>query len=382
MPFDRLNLSQLRAQVAADINASLPGTDALLRYSNLGITGEVQAGLADALFGYLDWIALQACPFTATDEYLEGWAAAAPGGGVFRKPAVPSSGTATFTGTNGAAIPVGSALNRSDGAAYVTTAAGVIADGAATVAIAAADAGSTGNAAVGTTLYLAVGISGVDAVATVGSEAAGGSDIEPDYQLRSRMLQAYANRPQGGNIDDYGEWALAVPGVTRVWVMAGAMGPGTVVLYFMMDVAEAAHGGFPQGSNGVSTYETRDTAATGDQLTLADALFTEQPVHPVVYAVAPTANTVNLTINGLADTDAGTQAAVEAAFAAALLASGSPGGVTSVSSIEVAIGAVSGTDGFVITAITCSAGSVSPGSAGNITSNAGALPVPGTVTYT
>lgn len=55
----------------------------------------------------------------------------------------------------------------------------------------------------------------------------------------------YPAPPQGGSADDYDAWVRTVPGVTRVWLNPLGAGPGTVVLYTMFDLAEAAHGGFP-----------------------------------------------------------------------------------------------------------------------------------------
>jgi len=378
MPFARPTLSELRIQTATDINAGLPGVDALLRHSNLGIIADMVAGGLSGLYGYLDWLALNQVPFTATGEYLEGWAALK---GVTRKPAARAAGAAVFTGTNGRVIPAGSPVTRSDGFNYTTTADGTVASGTVSVPIQAIDAGAGGNSADGATMLLEVGISGISGTGAADGPVTGGADVEPDDQLRNRMIKAYSRPPQGGSEADYEEWALAVPGVTRCWVKPSAMGPGTIVLLFMMDDAESAFGGFPQGTDGCATNETRDTAATGDQLALADAIFSKQPVTALVYAVAPSANTIGLTLAGISGASTAVKAAIAAAFSDALRYGATPGGVTDVSSIEAAIAAVNGSAGFVITNITASAGTISPGSAGNITSNAGALPVPGAIAY-
>jgi uncharacterized phage protein gp47/JayE len=88
---------------------------------------------------------------------------------------------------------------------------------------------------------------------------------------------------------------------------------------------------------------------------------------------------------------------VAAAVSAVLLANGSPGGVTllaeqvteglsagviNLSDIDAAIGSVSGASGFVVTAVSCTDGTVTPGGNGNITSDTGYLPVLGTITWT
>lgn len=376
MPFARPTLTELRTQAANDIDADLAGSGALLRYSNLGILGAMLAALANGHYGYLDWIARQSVPFTATDEYLEGWAALK---GVTRKPATAASGYATFPGS--VTLSAGAAITRGDGVAYVSTADAPASGGSVVVPIVATTPGATTNAPIGTGMVLDVAVVGITATGTVSTALTGGADIELDDDLRSRMLAEYAAPPQGGAQRDYPEWALEVPGVTRAWAYANSVGAGTVSVLFMMDDVEAAYGGFPQGSNGVASVEPRDTPATGDQLLVANALYGQQPVTALVYAAAPIANTIGLTIAGIPGVSGATQAAIAAAVRKALLLEAQPGGVTDISAIEAAIAAVAGTAGFVLTAVTASAGTVSPGSAGNITSNTGALPVLGAIAY-
>ena len=119
MTFARPTLDELRKQTQTDLQSALPGADALLRYSNLAILANILAGLATGHYGYLDYIARQATPFTAIGEMLEGWAGLK---GVTRKPATAAAGTVVFTGTVGATIPAGTSVLRSDGFAFTTTA--------------------------------------------------------------------------------------------------------------------------------------------------------------------------------------------------------------------------------------------------------------------
>jgi len=378
MPFARPNLSTLRARIASDINAGLSGIDSLLRYANLRILGDAFAGIINGLYGYLDWIAKQAVPFTATDEYLEGWAALK---GVVRKPATASVGVVTFNASSGT-IPQGAAVTRSDGVQFLVVADAVAAEGIVEASVRAAQTGAGGNTSAGITMTLASAISGISSLGTVTTALVGGADVELDDAFKSRMIAAYSHPPQGGSATDYVNWALAVPGVTRAWAVPGAYGPGSVGVLFMMDDVNSEFGGFPQGTDGAATAEARGPVGMGDQLMLADALFTLQPVTALVLALAPTPNTIALTIAGLSGTSSPTRTAILAAFKRALQQTAVPGGSTPLSAIEAAIAAVTGTTGFVITAVTASAGSVSPGSAGNITSNAGALPIAGAITYT
>lgn len=379
MTFARPTLDDLRKQSQADLQSALPGADALLRYSNLSILANILAGLATGHYGYLDYIARQATPFTAIAEMLEGWAGLK---GVTRKPATAAAGAVTFTGIVGTTIPTGTSVLRGDGYAYATTADATVGAGGTVLApISAVTAGTAGNAIDGSAFALTSGVSGIAAAGTATGPVTGGAEVETDDSLRSRMLLAYASPPQGGSASDYRQWALAVPGVTRAWVAPGGMGPSTVVLYFMMDDAQSSHGGYPQGTNGVAAAEARDVAATGDQLTVANAIFLRQPVTPIIYAVSPQANQLGFTIAGLVSASTTLKAAIASAITRALLASAVPGGVTNMSTVEAAIAAVNGSAGFVITSVTASAGTVTPGAAGNIVSNAGCLPALGGISW-
>lgn len=373
MPFSRPTLSDVQTQVAQDIAGQLPGADALLRFSNLGILGRAQAGLAHLHYGYLDWISRQAVPYTATGEFLEAWAALK---GVTRKPAAQASGSITFTGTNGAVIPAGTPFVRSDGEQYTSTADATVSSGAAVVqATANADAtgqqGAFGNCNVGTSMSLGTSIAGVQSGGTVTTAFTSGADLESDDSLRMRMLSAFQQTPQGGALNDYLQWALDVPGVTRSWCKPNGAGAGTVVVYTMWDQSESAHSGFPQGTDGVATSETRATAATGDQLTVANAIFPLQPVTALVYSVAPILAAQNFTISGISTASAATKTLINAAIDGVFYLYGSPLGATiALSLIESAIAAIAGTTGFLITT-----------PSGNITTSVGSLPIRGVVTY-
>jgi len=367
MPYARPTLSGLQETVASDIAASLKGSDALLRFSNLGITGRAQAGLANMHYGYLDWIAKQAVPFTCTDEFLEGWAALKR---VFRLPPVSAAGIATFNGAPGKSIPKGAGIARSDGVAFVATALAVVAaDGIASVPVSAvADPagllGAFGNTPTGAAMTLSQSIAGIQSTGAVTTEIKGGADLEGSDSLRSRMLAAYQQAPQGGGRSDYESWAKAAPGVSRAWAVPNGFGLGTVVVFTMFDQVRAASGGFPQGSDGVAAAEPRGIAASGDQLTVANTLYDVQTAVGLVYAAAPIPHPVDLAILGL---DPSLQAAVTAAVAATLLTQGKPGGTVPFGAIWSAIA----------TAVNGSAFTVTP--TADVVCGFGQLPVVGTI---
>lgn len=369
MPYSRPTLSDLRTQVAQQIAAALPGSDPLLRTSVLKILGDITAGAAHLQYGYLDWIAQQSNPFTASDEYLEAWAALKS---VTRLASTPATGTATFTGTNGTVVPSGTVFVRGDGWRYTTTAPATVAGGVVTVS-AQADAGSTGNADNGTLVNMFSAIVGINSAGVATSAFTGGADVEDDDSLRARMLLAYQQPARGGSKADYIRWAREVAGVTRAWCLPHADGAGTVAMYVMLDVAQAVHDGFPQGVSGAAAGESRAAAATGDQLTVANYIFGLQPVTHLVKVYAPAQNPVNFTITGLSLATLATQNAVKAAIKQVLVEQGSVDAsptTVQLSYILAAIAAVPNTTGFVVT---------SP--AANIVSAAGTLPVLGTVSF-
>ncbi len=379
MPFSRPTLNQLLALVAADVASAKPGADALLRFGNLQTISKMLAGLAYLHYGYEDWIAKQCVPFTATDEFLEGWAALK---NVFRKPATVWTGTTLFTGcTPLTLIFSGTPVVRGDGKTYTSTATATVDGGGnATVPIRADETGAASNNDIGIILTLGVAITGIQSNSAVASVTAEGVNLESDDSLRARMLEAYREPAMGGAVADYIIWATQIPAVTRAWCKPNGFGAGTVIVYFMMDEAESLHGGFPQGTNGVAAAETRDTAATGDQLIVANYIYPLQPVTALVYSYAPANNAVAFTINNSAGWSIDTKNAVEAAMADVFFRLGSVGGVympdgstageIDLNEFEVAISSVPGTGGFVIAI-----------PSGNITSADGFLPTLGVVTF-
>ncbi len=374
MPYSRPPLSTLKTQAAQDIQAQLPGTDPLLRFNNLGILGRMLAGLINLVYGYLDWIARMAVPWTALNEYLIGWGSLK---NVNLKAATQAAGIFTIAQSQtGVTVYAGTPVSRGDNFEYLSTADATV-DGGGNVAIPvkAVNPGALGNADPGVVLTLGTLVAGVQSSGPVTTRIAGGTDDETMPAYQGRVLQAYRQPPQGGAYADYIEWAEQVPGVTRAWCNPNGMGAGTVVVLIMLDVVNTGSGGFPVGTNGVAAADPRAAAATGDQLTVANYIYGDntterQPVTALVYVVAPTPQVVNFTIDHSATWSAGLKASVTAAINEVFLTFGTPGGVIDLSDIEEAIAAIPGTEGFVIAAPT-----------DNITLATGALPVIGVITW-
>lgn len=376
MPYQRPVLSDLISQANADVIASAGD---LLPIDVLTLLATDQAGLTNLHFGHIDRVSLECTPWSAIDA-LEAWAALRK---VLRIAATEASLLAIFTGPNGTPILAGGTVTRQDGEAYSITTGGTIASGSVSITITDNTSGSQGNCAVGTPLTLGAAPLGVNAAGVAGTSVSVGTDAETDDALRTRMLQIYAAPAQGGSQSDYVEWAMAVPGVTRAWVTPLGGGDGTVYVYTMLDVIEAAFGGIPQGADGVATLETRDTAATGDQLAVANAIFPLRPVTALVYSKAPVAYPVAFRIIDVLPSTADMQAAITAALAAAFQRSaapsgtawpvtvpGSPNGKLYMSAFTAALDAVAGLQRYTL---------VTPNTA--VTAPTGDIPTLGTITW-
>lgn len=366
MPFARPSLTQLRDHAIQDITASgVPGLSGLLRNAVLRVLAWCMAGLAYLVYGYADWIARMGVPFTAEDEFMYAWAALV---GINPSDATPARGTALFSGVPDRLLPAQTPLTRSDGTPYETTAEGHVGlDGFVTVPILALVPGAFTNCDPQTPMSIARPISGINSGGLTIGETVGGADQEPKPLTRSRMLARYREPPQGGAFNDYQQWALEVPGVTRAWTAPLGAGAGTVIVYPMFDDNE--HGGFPQGTDGVSAAEHRTGApapATGDQLLVADHIWGPQPVTALVIVCAPAPHPVDVTLIALDPNTEDIREGVEASLRDLFLLSGEVAGTLYPSQFYEAILATPGIRTFTMTV-----------PAGPVTAPGGALPVLG-----
>jgi uncharacterized phage protein gp47/JayE len=328
--FNRPTLSALREQARGAIAARLPGADPALARSVLGVLADVYAGLLHHQYAYLDWMVGQLIPVTAEAEYLERWCRLV---GITRRPAAASTGTVQFLGTDGAAIPAGTRLVRSDGAAYLTQAETAIAAGAALAAVEAEEAGEAGDLAAGGSLALATAIPGVLGTATVQAPGlAGGAPAEADAELRERLRARLSSPPQGGAAADYVAWAMEVPGVTRAWCTPLARGAGTVNLTFIK-------GG--RADVIPSPAEVAEVQAHIDPL---------RPVTADVLVFAPTPAPLAITIGGLNPDTAAVRGRVEEELRAQILRDAEPGGTIRRSRLIEAVGRAAGENWHTMTA--------------------------------
>lgn len=368
MPFNRPTLTEHKNRILQDLqSASLPGVTNITRFSVLGVFAKVWAGLAHLHDAFLDWIARQGVPWTATDENLEAWGNLK---GITRKPASSASGSVTFQAVAGSSIPAGTSVSVGGiGTGTTTEDSTTGTSGAVTVPVTLSGPGASGNVPSGTLAELTSPVPGVQSNGTVAAPFTGGADAETDDSFRNRALEAYRAGGKNGRAQDYIDWALAVPGITRAWVNPNGFGAGTVVLYVMLD-ENSASGGFPIGDNGAATAETRYHHATGDQLRVANSLYDQQPVTALLIVCSPAAQPVDFVISGLGSANtAANQQAITAALSDVFKRISQPGGAVYPSSWNAALDALSLPQYEI----------VSPTSP--VTGTVGSLPVLGSVTF-
>ncbi|MBA8064799.1 baseplate J/gp47 family protein [Citrobacter freundii] len=379
MPFKRKTLTELRDENRNFLQAELKNVGVLLRFANLKVVADMDAGMAHLHYGYLDYMALQSNPFTATGEYLAGWMALKR---VYRKPAsAAKSKNVKAVGTANRIIPAGTILNRGDGYQYTVATEIKIQDsgeghGGITAVLPdvtdnVTGGGANGNADAGTVLTLDINIAGVEAQLTLIEEATGGADIEDEEAFRSRGLLSWQEPPQGGSDTDYKKWALEVSGVTRAWVKRRLNGAGTVGVYIMCD--GNLNDGFPVGTDGISQLEEWGSVkASGDQLSVADHIYPLQTDTAIIFVCSPIRKTINFEIAGIKDADSTVVSSIKEALTSLFFDESNPDGSGKIdlSDINKSISNVDGTKGYILNI---------PSS--NITFKIGEIPVLGEVKF-
>ena len=354
MPFARPTLEELINRVATDIASRLPGMSySLLRRSLAGALARAEAGAVHSLYGYLDFIARQALPDTAEDEFLLRWVAIwLPDG---RKSATFSSGTnaVQVSGSIGVLVPDGTLFVRADGQQFKSVGDVTLSGSTALISVQSLEASALSNTGAGVSLSLLVPVSGLSSTAVVVSPGiTGGNDQETLQALQARLIRRIQQPPQGGSAADYETWALEVPGVTRAWVKPLYLGPGTVAVFIANDNAV--------------------TAPIPDAGTVAAALayITDKaPVTAVVSVFAPSVYLVPVSAK-LSPNNSATSSAAALELQDLFKRDAEPGGTIPLSKIREAVSIASGVTDSQVTAPVADA-----------VAGAGAIPVLGTLTW-
>lgn len=353
MPWTTPTLQDVRGLVKSNVTALLR-SGPMIANSVLRVMSDANAGLAYLTLLYLDWLAKQLLPDKAEDEWLirhaNIWLPDGP------KVATFAIGVATVTGIDGTPLAIGAQMTvptQSGIITFVTTQTITVGPAATPVNIAALTAGVTG-LETGASLSFVIGVAGVDGQATV-SAIADGVDAETDDELRVRVLDRIRKPPMGGDADDYVQWALQVPAVTRAWSYPLEMGIGTVTVRFMMDDLRAGSGGFPN---------------PGDVATVDAHMQIMRPVAIKDYFTqAPIPYPINVAISNLDSDDAATRAAITASLLIAFLERSLPGQTWYRAWTDEAIAAAAGVDHYDLTATD------------TVMASNGYMPTLGTITY-
>lgn len=283
--------------------------------------------------------------------------------GIVRRQASKALGTATGSATTGVVFPAGLIFVRADGARFETTASAIGVGGQVAFEIRAIEPGAAGNTDAGVTMAPedVIGIPDFSGLLTVGSAGlGGGAEAEDLEEFRARILARKRNPPHGGSKADWQRWALEVPGVTAAFVDTFAGDSREVWIAFL----------FEGRANGIPT--SGDVAVV--QAYLDDDA--RRPVTARVSAVAPTTQAVAMTIRIEPDT-AEIRSRVQAEIAAMFADRAKPA-TPNASAIFYR--------GWIAEAIARAVGednhTLSVPSADIVVSTPGAIPIPGTITWT
>ncbi|WP_284201815.1 baseplate J/gp47 family protein, partial [Gluconobacter albidus] len=286
---------------------------------------------------------------------------------VFRNTAATATGTVVFTGTAGTLIPLGTELIRADGTIYTTTTSGDVGDN---ISVVATSSGIDGNAPSGTQLLVSPVVAGVDNSLTIANAITGGTDVEDDAALRSRMYASAQTIPAGGSPADHVNWLEAVPGVVQAWCDPVPT-TGNIVTCYVMFADDNGNNGLPTGTSGCASNETRLPAASGDLLTVANAVYDQKPVGELMWIAAPLPQPIDITISGMTGVTAAIQANIQKALTTYVRSIATPLGTTVyLASLESVIVNTASTTSFTLS---------SPAS--NVSVPLGSVPVIGTITY-
>lgn len=210
--------------------------------SEKGMLAAIARAHATGLYGahlHLSWNVQQLMPDTAEAEFLIRHASI---WGVYQRPATKAVGLALFTGVPGTAVPAGLDMRLPAGGLAITSAGGVL-DGAgeATIALEAAEGGSTGNTAPGATLPIVTVQAGLDPQAAVldADGMAGGAEEETDESLLARVLIEIREPGHGGAKHDYRVWIQNSFAVAKIATVPLWVGPGSVGVVVAMGTAVA-----------------------------------------------------------------------------------------------------------------------------------------------
>jgi len=235
MPWSKPTLRDLVERASEDLSARLLDGAPLRPQSTLSVLAITRAGGEHMMYGFLAWAFQQIFPDKAESEFLDDWAAV---WGLKRKPPSASLGRVLVTGRPGSVLPEGALAQSPENISYRLAGLALPSEGDSSPGSAdvtaeteaeAVEPGPLGNLPPGAQLQLISPVAGIRPEITVTADGLkGGADLEPDDDLRRRLLLRIQESPHGGAKADYVQWALEVPGVARAKCFPLYAGLGTV----------------------------------------------------------------------------------------------------------------------------------------------------------
>ena len=357
------SLEDLGAAARKYFTQSIPGTVASVWANTFTVFGKVLALAGYHLELRRAWLVRQLFASTADEVWLRRHGFEL---GLQPYAALPALGTITLPATSGLVVPAGLQFARADGLTVTSLATATASGTSVALTVQADAAGEAGNTDAGTVLTLVeiddapAGLGTTGTVDTAG--LAGGGDAEGLEPFRARVLARKRALPQGGSASDYETWVREALGADVAAVYVDSFQDDARFVWVAFTVADQP--------NGIPTV---------GQVAIAQAYLDDPVRRPVTarpVAIAPTPVPVPLLIGGLSPDTPTIRASIGAEVAAVYADRAAPGTpsaafVLSVSWLDEAVSRATGEDRHRL---------VLP--AGDLTFPAGALPVPGAISYT
>lgn len=318
MPLVIPTIKEIRNRIVSDMNSRLTGADALLPNSFLNVLATVFAMAIYPVYLLIEYVLKQIDPSSAEGKYLDRHGTSVR---LTRKAASPGLGKIVISGNIGSTLQANSEIQRGDGQKYLTIDTIELTTSPISVSVIAENDGAISNAAAGVKCSLVNPVLGIKTECTVDEDGiTGGTDAETDDEYRARILDRMKEPFGIGNDNDYKQWALSVPGVTRAWVYPQELGYGNVTVRIASDVGPQA-------------------PIPSDDLVASAKAYIEKK-RPLgvrnLQVLAPVAKPVEFTIDLLPD-DQSTRSAVKASLEALFRKEAEPGSVVLISHIRQAI---------------------------------------------
>lgn len=316
-------IQEISDNIVAQLSASFNQTVPLLPKSFIRVLAKVLAGVFVMLYKYGGFTFLQIFVNTASSKEtvingktlvpLIEWGRLIGIGDPVAATQAELTVEITVENQTGA-LPSGSQLTSTLGVTYITI--GTILLDAATKQVAVravADqaggggAGAIGNLDAGAVISFANPLANVNRDVTVIAQTVTGADAEDTEAYRSRVIDRFQKRPQGGAYADYEQWGEETAGIINVYPYTSA-NPGQVDVYVEATPESSGNeDGIPTGAQLQAVLDSIDLDSAG--------LATRRPANALVNAFAIARVGFDVRVTGLVVDDlAQARADIEAAL--------------------------------------------------------------------